>query len=70
MFDSFLLTHPIVTSRVFVIDPVEAVIGAVLNTVFGDPLVSITTSLRQDARHHFLPLQVNLQPLAGVLDLG
>lgn len=62
-------THPVVSCLVFVIDPVEVFICAVLNAVLGDPLVSVTATLSEDPRHHHHVSQVNLQPLTGVLEL-
>lgn len=62
-------TDPVVSSLVLVIDPVEFVVRAVLNTVLGDPLVSITAALSEDPRHHHHLLQVDLQPLTVVLEL-
>lgn len=62
--------HPVVPSLVFVIDPVEALHGAVLDAVFGNPLVGIAPALGEDARHHPHLLQVNLEPLVLVVKLG
>lgn len=67
---SLLPTHPVVACLVLIVDPVEALVGAVLNTVLSDPLVSITASLSQDPRHDIHLPQVNLEPLVGVLILG
>lgn len=63
-------TDPVVSSLVFVVDPVEFFVRAVLDAVLGDPLVSIAAALSEDPRHHHHLLQVNLQPLAVVLELG
>lgn len=41
-------TDPVVSSLVFVIDPVELVVRAVLDAVLGDPLISVTAALRED----------------------
>lgn len=62
-------SHPVVSSLVFVVDPVEFLIGAVLKAVLGDPLVSITAALGQDPRHDLGVPQVDLQPLSVVLKL-
>lgn len=62
-------SHPIVSSLVFVVDPVEFLIGAVLKAVLGDPLISIAAALGQDPRHDLGVPQVNLQPLSVVLKL-
>lgn len=67
---SRVTTYPVVSSLVFVIDPVEFFIRAVLNTVLSDPLLCITAALTEDSRHHHHLLQVYLQPLTGVLKLG
>lgn len=64
------IKHPVVSSLVFVVDPVEIVINAVLHSVLGNPLIRVTAALGQDTRNHFHLLQVNLKPLAGVLELG
>ena len=63
-------THPVVPSLVFVIDPVERLHAAVLDAVFGDPLVGVAATLREDPRHHAHLLQVDLQPLVLVVKLG
>lgn len=50
------IKHPVVSSLVFVIDPVELLICAVLDAVLGNPLISITAALSEDPRyHHHLP---------------
>ena len=41
-----------------------------MDTVFGDPLISITAALCEDAGHHALLHQVNLDPLMLVVKLG
>lgn len=64
------IKDPVVPSLVFVVDPVEFFVGAVLDAVFGDPLVSVTPALGQDPRHHLHVAQVDLQPLVIVLVLG
>lgn len=66
----FLCAHPVVSCLVFIIDPVEGFHGAILDAVFGNPLVSVTPTLGQDARHHAHLLQVNLDPLILVVELG
>ena len=63
-------TDPVVAGLVLVVDPVELLVGAVLDAVLGDPLVGVTAALRQQARHHHHLPQVHLQPLAVVLELG
>lgn len=63
-------SHPVVSSLVFVVDPVEFFIRAVLKAVLGDPLVSIAAALSQDPGHNLDFPQVNLQPLSVVLKLG
>lgn len=60
----------VVPGLVFVVDPVEFVFGAVLDAVFGDPLVGVTPALGQDPRDHLDLPQVDLQPLVIVLVLG
>lgn len=64
------LPHPVVARGVLVVDPVEALVAAVLDAVLGDPLVRVAAALGQDARHHAHLLQVHLQKLASVLELG
>ena len=63
-------TDPVVAGLVLVVDPVELLVGAVLDAVLGDPLVGVTAALGQQARHHQHLPQVHLQPLAVVLELG
>lgn len=62
--------YPIVPSLVFVIDPVEGVHSAILDAVFSNPLIGIASTLSEDARHHPHLLQVNLDPLIRVVELG
>lgn len=62
-------SHPVVSSLVFVVDPVEFLVGAVLKAVLGDPFISIAAALGQDPRHDLGVPQVNLQPLSVVLKL-
>lgn len=64
-----LLSYPVVSSLVLVVDPVELLIGEVLHSVLGNPLVRVTSALGQDTRNHFDLLQVNLKPLVGILEL-
>ena len=64
------VTHPVVPCLVLVVDPVEGFHAAVLDAVFGDPLISITAALAQDPRHHLHLLQVDLDPLVQVVKLG
>lgn len=63
-------TYSVVSRLVFVVDPVERFVRAVLDAVLGDPLVRVAATLRQDARHHAHFLQVDLQPLVQVVVLG
>lgn len=63
-------SHPVVSSLVFVVDPVEFFIRAVLKAILGDPLLSIAATLSQDTGHNPDIPQVNLQPLSVVLKLG
>lgn len=65
-----LFAHPVVSRLVLVIDPVEVFHRAVLDAVFGDPLVRVAAALSQDARHHLHLLQVDLDPLVLVVELG
>lgn len=67
---SLCLSHSVVSSLVFVVDPVEVFIRAVLKAVLSDPLVGIAATLSQDPRHDFDVPQVDLQPLSVVLKLG
>lgn len=67
---SLCLSDPVVSSLVFVVEPVELFIRAVLKAVLSDPLVGITAALSQDPRHDLHVPQVNLQPLGVVLKLG
>ncbi len=64
-----LSSYPVVSSLVLVVDPVELLIGAVLHSVLGNPLIRVTAALGQDTRNHFDLLQVNLKPLVGILEL-
>ncbi len=64
-----LSSYPVVSSLVLVVDPVELLIGAVLHSVLGNPLVRVTAALGQDTRNHFDLLQVNLKPLVDILEL-
>lgn len=63
-------TDPVVSSLVFVINPVKFFVCAILNAVLGDPLVSVAAALREDPRDHHHLLQVDLQPLTVVLEFG
>lgn len=63
-------THPVVACLVFVIDPVKGFNWTILDAVLGDPLIGITAALREDAGHHAHLLQVNLDPLVLVVELG
>lgn len=63
-------SDPVVSSLVFVVDPVECFIRAVLKAVLGDPLVGVAAALSQDPGHDLLVPQVDLQPLGVVLKLG
>ena len=45
---SLVCTDPVVSSLVLIVDPVEAFISAVLNTVLGDPFICVTAALRHD----------------------
>lgn len=65
-----MCAYPIVPSLVFVIDPVEGVHSAILDAVFSNPLVGITSTLSEDAGHHPHLRQVNLDPLILVVELG
>lgn len=67
---SLCLSDPVVSSLVFVVDPVEFFIRAVLKAVLSDPLVGIAAALSQDPRHDLHVPQVDLQPLGVVLKLG
>lgn len=67
---SLSLSDPVVSSLVFVVDPVEFFIRAVLKAVLSDPLVGIAAALSQDPRHDLHVPQVDLQPLGVVLKLG
>lgn len=67
---NILCAHPIVSSLVFVIDPVEGFYSAILDAVFSNPLIGITPALGEDARHHPHLLQVDLDPLILVVKLG
>lgn len=67
---SLCLSDPVVSSLVFVVDPVEVFVRAVLEAVLGDPLVGIAATLGQDPRHDPHVPQVDLQPLGVVLKLG
>lgn len=62
--------YPVVSCLVFVIDPVESLHSAVLDAVFSNPLICITTALGKDARHNSHLLQVDLDPLVLVVELG
>lgn len=61
---------PVVSCLVFIVDPVESFHDAVLDAVFSNPLISIAASLSEDARHHAHLLQVDLEPLVLVIELG
>lgn len=63
-------THPVVSCLVFVVDPVECLHGPVLDAVFGDPLVCVAAALAEDPWHHPDLLQVDLDPLVLVVELG
>lgn len=63
-------TYPIVSGLVLIVNPVQALIGPVLHTVLGHPLVDVTAPLGEDPRNHLDLLQIYLQPLAAVLELG
>lgn len=65
-----LHAHPVVACLVLVVDPVEVFDGAVLDAIFGHPLLCIATALSEDARYHVHLLQVDLDPLGVVLKLG
>lgn len=65
-----LFVYPVVSRLVLVIDPVEGFHRAILDAVFGDPLVRVAAALSQDARHHLHLLQVDLEPLVLVVELG
>lgn len=67
---SLCLSDPVVSSLVFVVDPVEFFVRAVLEAVLGDPLIGIAPTLGQDPRHDPHVHQVDLQPLGVVLKLG
>lgn len=63
-------TYPVVSSLVFVIDPVEAFYSTILDAVFSNPFICITPTLYEDPWHHPHLLQVNLDPLMLVVELG
>lgn len=65
-----LFAHPVVPRLVLVVDPVEGLHRAILDAVLGDPLVRVAAALGQDARHHLHLLQVDLDPLVLVVELG
>lgn len=65
-----LFVYPVVSRLVLVIDPVEGFHRAILHAVLGDPLVRVAAALSQDARHHLHLLQVDLDPLVQVVELG
>lgn len=62
--------HSVVPSLVFVVDPVEGFHGAILNAVLGNPFIGVTATLGEDSRHDPYLLQVNLEPLVLVVELG
>lgn len=63
------IEHPVIACLVFVVNPVEGVICAVLDAVLRDPLVCVTPALSENPRHDRHLFQVDLKPLVLVIKL-
>lgn len=63
-------SHSVVSSLVLIVDPVEGFHWAILNAVLGNPLISVAATLGEDSRNDPYFLQVDLEPLVLVVELG
>lgn len=55
-----ILTYAVVSSLVFIVNPVQALISPVLHAVLGHPLVDVTAPLGEDPWNHLDLLQIYL----------
>ena len=53
-------TYPVVSGLVFIVNPVQTLIGPVLHTVLGHPFIDVTAPLGEDPRNHLDLLQIYL----------
>lgn len=63
-------SHSVVSSLVLIVDPVEGFHWAILNAVLGHPLICVAATLGEDSRNDPYFLQVDLEPLVLVVELG